>query len=69
MPERDETLVTVHLDQARQYRDLETYIVKTVGPGRAEVPAYMAKKWGIKSTSEAKAESKTAAPADEAKAG
>jgi hypothetical protein len=55
MAEKDE-LVTIHLDEARQYRDRETWRVETIGPGDVRVPRATALRWGLTPVSEAKAE-------------
>lgn len=46
MADQDD-LVTIHLDEPRQYRDRESYIVKVIGPGNVKVPRETAKHWGI----------------------
>lgn len=55
MAEKDDELVTIHLDEARQYRDRETWLVTMIGPGKATVRRATAERWGIKPISEAKA--------------
>lgn len=48
MAERDTTLVPVNLDRKRPYRvnDADRDAV-WVGPGKAEVPAWVAEAWGM----------------------
>lgn len=47
MAEQQDDLVTIHLDEPRQYRDRETYLVHTIGPGQATVPRSTAERWGF----------------------
>lgn len=47
MAEKDNELVTIHLDEARQYRDKESWLVTTIGPGNVKVRRETAQKWGL----------------------
>lgn len=43
----DNALVTIHLDEPRQYRDRETMAVSVIGPGAVNVPRSTALRWNI----------------------
>jgi len=54
MAEQDpNALVTIQLDAPRQYRDRESYIVTTIGPGSAVVRRATAIRWGFNDAEDA----------------
>lgn len=68
MADQQDDLVTIHLDEPRQYRDRETWVVTELPKGNVKVPRSVAKRWGITPVGAHKADDDKPAVATAAKA-